>query len=140
LPYTYEVALDEFPTDNDGIIELPMGPVTSIVSVNVGTDSDSLLASSEYTLDDFSVPNRLVPVTIWPAPATATNNIRIIYTAGYELNLSDGQTIPNTIVQAMKLLLADWYKHREDTDINDVQIPNGAQALLRPHRVRLGMA
>ena len=40
-PYTYEIALDEFPTDDDGAIELPMGPVTSIVSVTVGVESDA---------------------------------------------------------------------------------------------------
>jgi uncharacterized phiE125 gp8 family phage protein len=140
LPYTYEVALDEFPIENDGAIELPMGPVTSIVSVTVGTDSDALMDPEDYVLDDFSVPNRLLSADTWATVTASTNTIRIVYTAGYELDLSDGQTIPKTIVQAIKLLLADWYKHREDTDINDVQIPNGVQALLRPHRIRLGMA
>lgn len=141
VPYTYEIALDSFPTENEGAIELPMGPVSSIVSVTVGTGSDSLMDDADYELDDFSVPNRLLPVSgSWAAITAATNTIRIVYTAGYEADLSDGQTIPTTILQAIKLLMADWYKHREDTDINDVQIPNGAQALLRPHRVRLGMA
>ena len=141
LPYTYEVALSEWPTDNDGAIELPMGPVTNIVSVTVGDDSDALMDPEDYVLEDFSVPNRLLPTSgQWTTITAETNTIRIIYTAGYELDLSDGQTIPKTIVQAIKLLLADWYKHREDTDINDVQIPNGVQALLRPHRIRLGMA
>ena len=141
LPYTYEVALSSFPADNDGAIELPMGPVTGIVSVTVGTESDALMDPEGYVLDDFSVPNRLLPVGgSWASAVDSTNAIRIIYTAGYEADISDGQTIPKTIVQAIKLLLADWYKHREDTDINDVQIPNGVLSLLRPHRIRLGMA
>ena len=136
-PRTYEVALDEFPQDG---IELPMGPVTSIISVTVGTDSDALMDPAEYVLDDFSVPNRLVPAVAWPSVTASTNTIRIVYTAGYEVDLSDGQTAPKTCVQAVRLLLADWYKHREDTDMKDVEIPNGVKMLLRPHRIRLGVA
>ena len=140
-PYTYEIALGEFPTDDDGAIDLPMGPVTSIVSITGGVESDALMDPADYLLDDFSVPNRLLPVSgTWPTPAASTNNIRIIYTAGYELDSSDGPVAPRTIVQAIKLLLADWYAHREDVDMKLENIPNGAQALLRPHRIRLGMA
>jgi len=140
-PKTLEIALDEWPTDDDGIIELPMGPVSSIVSINVGTSSDSLMDPDDYVLDDFSVPNRLVPATTWTAITAETNTIRIIYTVGYDgPNSSDGPALPKTIVQAMKLLIADWYKHREDTDAGDERIPNGVLSLLRPHRIRLGMA
>ena len=139
-PRTYEVAMDDFPTDNDGEIELPMGPVTAIVSVTVGTGSDSLMDPDEYQLRTFSVPNKLVPASTWPAITAAPETIRIVYTAGYEPDLSDGQTVPKTVMQAVRLLLADWYKNREDTGPNDVQIPNGVQTLLRPHRIRLGMS
>ena len=138
-PKTLEIALNEWP--DDGIVELPMGPVSSIVSVTVGTGSDALLDPADYVLDDFSVPNRLVPETDWTAVTSSTNAIRIIYTAGFDgPTSSDGPTLPKTIVQAMKLLVADWYKHREDTDAGDVKIPNGVESLLRPHRIRLGMA
>ena len=142
LPYTYEIALDEWPTEDDGAVELPMGPVTSIVSVTVGTDSDALMDPELYVLDDFSVPNRLLPVSgTWTTMTAALNTIRIVYTAGYELDPSDGPVVKKTVVQAIKLMMADWYKHREDTDINDVEIPNGAKVLLGlATRVRTGMA
>lgn len=141
VPKTLELALDEFPTEDDGIIELPLGPVNSIVSVTVGTGSDSEMDSDDYVLDDFSVPNRIVPATIWPTVSASLNSIRIIYTVGYDgPDSSDGPTIPKTVLQAMKLLVADWYKHREDTDVQELSIPNGAFALLRAHRIRMGFA
>ena len=141
-PKILEIALDEFPTTDDDSIQLPCGPVNAIVSVTVGDESDSLMDAEEYILDDFSVPNRLLPATVWPTVTASVNTIRIIYSVGYDgPDSSDGPAIPKTILQAMKLLVADWYKHREDTDTAaEMQIPNGALALLRAHRVRLGMA
>ena len=69
------------------------------------------------------------------------NTIRIIYTVGYDgPDSSDGPTIPKTVLQAMKLLIADWYKHREDTDVHEMVIHNGALTLLRAHRIRMGFA
>ncbi len=141
VPKTLELALDEFPTEDDGIIELPHGPVNAIVSVTVGTSSDAEMDPDDYELDDFSVPNRLVPATVWPTVTASLNTIRIIYTVGYDgPDSSDGPTIPKTVLQAMKLLIADWYKHREDTDVHELVIPNGALTLLRAHRIRMGFA
>ena len=141
VPKTLELALDEFPTDDDGIIELPQGPVNAIVSVTAGASSDAEMDADDYVLDDFSVPNRLIPATVWPTVTASVNTIRIIYTVGYDgPNSSDGPTIPKTVLQAMKLLVSDWYKHREDTDVQEMSIPNGAMSLLRAHRIRTGFA
>ena len=143
VPKTLEIALDEFPgiDADDDYIELPMGPVSAIVSVTAGTGSDSLMDPANYVLDTFSVPNRLVPVTYWPTVTASVNTVRIIYTVGYDSMISsDGPTLPKTIIQAMKLLVADWYKHREDTDVVELKIPNGVNSLLRAYRIRLGMA
>lgn len=139
---TLEIALDEFPTEDDGAIELPMGPVNAIISVTVGEDSDALQDEDTYVLDEFSVPNRLIPVSEWPTATASTNNIRIIYIVGYDAsNSSDGPTIPRTIMQAIKLLLADWYNHREDTSYDRLSaIPNGVKTLLDLHRIRTGAA
>lgn len=138
---TLELALDEFPTDTeDDAIELPFGPVNEIVSVTVGDDSDALMDPADYVLDDFSVPNRLLPATSWPTVTAAPNNIRVIYVAGHDGAVSsDGPTIPRTCMQAIKLLLADWYKNREDTG-GGTRIPNGVQTLLDLHKVRTGFA
>lgn len=142
VPKTLEIALNEFPAEDDGAIELPFGPVNEIVSVTVGTGTDSTMDEADYVLDDFTVPNRLMPASgSWTAITASLNTIRVIYTVGYDgPDSSDGPTIPRGVLLAMKLLIADWYKHREDTDVHEMEITNGAMVLLRPHRVRRGFA
>jgi uncharacterized phiE125 gp8 family phage protein len=149
-PRVLEIALDAFPTtraDGQTWIELPRGPVTEVVSVTIpdaSGDSDdtdaSVMDEADYVLDDFSVPARLVPAASWPA-ASGTNAIRIRYSAGYALD-TDGQTsMPWVARAAMLLILGHLFKNREETTEKAMaHLPNGAEALMRPRRVLLGMA
>ena len=47
--------------------------------------------------------------------------------------------MPNTFVQAIKLMVAAWYENREDTQIGSglvvASLPLGAQALLNGQRI-----
>jgi uncharacterized phiE125 gp8 family phage protein len=137
---TYEIALDSFPIGAMGI-ELPMGPVVSVESVVVGEeDSDSLVDAGTYIFDVFSAPGRIVPVTTWPLMFPASNAVRIRYVAGYGDD-TDSEPLPFAIRAAILLMLGHLYKNREDTVEGVISsLPNGVEALLRPLRVRLGMA
>jgi uncharacterized phiE125 gp8 family phage protein len=136
-PALYEMALDEFP---DGAIEFPVGPVNSIESITVGAGSDSMLDDLTYNLDAFSVPARAVPVAAWPSVTAAPNLIRVRFLAGFGVG-SDDEPLPWEIRAAMLLLVGSLYANREDsTDKPYMSMPIGVDALLRPRRVRLGMA
>lgn len=133
----YEMTLDQFPA---GPIVLPMSPLMSVESVSVGMDSDALLDEGTYTVDDFSSPPRILPVTVWPTVTAAPNLIRIRFVTGYGDGV-EGDPLPPEIRAAILLTLGSLYAHREDeTDKVLTTIPTGAEALLRPLRVRLGMA
>lgn len=136
---TYEAALETFPVGSCPIV-LPDAPIVEVLSLTFGTtssDADALDVDVDFTVDDFGAYAKLVPVDKWPTNGT---NIRITYVAGY-LEDSDSLGMPHAIRQAIVLTLADWYINREDTvDYQPYSLPNGAQALLRPLRVRLGMA
>ena len=139
---TLEIAFDEFP---DGAIELPRPPFVELVTFYAGNDSDGLLTADEdFTVDDYGDMVRLVPVTDWPTVTEATNTIKIRYRAGYSSEAdpdSDSQTLPSSIRAAVLLLLGHLYASREDsTEKAMASIPNGFEALLRPKRVRFGMA
>lgn len=135
---TYEIALDKFPA---GAIELPMPPLVSVESVTAGEDSDGLLDAALYVVDDYSMPARVVPVSLWPTAAAATNLVRIRYVAGYGEDSDGNQPLPFAIRAAMLLMLTHLYEQRSDTsEKHIVSIPNGVESLLRPLRVRLGMA
>lgn len=155
-PKTIEGALDSFPTirlDGRDWIELPWGPVTEIVSVTVAVPqatssdlgsaaSDGILSESMWELDDFSAPARLLPAAgvSWPA-GRGTNAVRVIYIAGYDVDSDGRSTMPWDIRAAVLLTLGDLFSRREDT-VEGVlsRLPSGAESLLRPHRVRLGLA
>ena len=134
----YEGALDELPAE---YIEIPVGPVLYVDSVTTGqaTVSSSDDAEVSFVFDDFSVPARIYPLTSWPSVTAAVNGIRVRFTAGY--GGSDGDALPWTVRAAILLLLGHLYAHREtNTEKALADVPMGTDALLRQHRVRLGMA
>jgi len=135
---TYEIAMDEFPV---GDIELPMPPLVVVESVTAGEDSDGLVDSNLYAVDGYSEPAKVVPVTTWPTVVASTNNVRIRYTAGYGEDSDGNLPLPYVIRAALLLMLTHLYEQRSDSsDKPVISIPNGVEALLRPLRVRLGMA
>lgn len=156
---TLEYALDGFPTvelNGSTAIDLPMGPVREILQVmtpavegftsdDVDSDSsvdspvyaDGELNPDQYSLDDYSKPHRLVPVSGWPAITASTNAIKIRYIAGYAADSDGGDVMPRAARAAILVTLAHLYAHRGD---EDVDLPPAAESLLRPLRVRLGMA
>lgn len=137
-----EVELDVFPNESDDgtdEIELPFGPVIEVRSFDpTGSSSSSSEAVVSYSLDDYSKPNRLRPVGSWPAGGP----IRIRYLAGYGLDSDvDGIELPNAIRAAILLMLGHLYANREaSTEKAMSELPLGVETLLRPHRVRLGLA
>jgi uncharacterized phiE125 gp8 family phage protein len=134
-PKTLEIAMDEFPEDT--IVELPGGPVVSVTSVTVDGE---VVAAENYELDTYTRPDRLLPVTEWAASTATTNAIKIRYVAGYGEG-TDETTIPYALRAAILLVLGHLYEHREDaTEKALASIPLGAQALMRPLRVKRGMA
>jgi uncharacterized phiE125 gp8 family phage protein len=154
VPTVLEIALDEFPCVTRGrwsmspaerlsqqAIELPRPPFVSLVAFTSADDSDGEIDPVTYAVDSYAVPARLVPVSVWPTVVPATNRIKVQWLDGYG-DTSDGHTpIPAAIRQALLLSVADWYNQREDTvDFTPSSLPNGATALMRPKRVRLGMA
>lgn len=146
---TLEIALDRFPSqtlDCTIAVVLPLGPVLEILSVTVGEPgsdsgaSSGTLAPDAYVLDDYSVPARLLPVGTWPA-TTGTNAIKVRYLAGYGVDSDGGVILPRVLRSALLLVLGHLYANREDdTEKALATLPLGAEALMRPLRVRLGMA
>jgi len=133
---TVGIAMDTFP---DGAVELP-SPVIEIISVRKSPESDGeLVPDVDYVLDDWKTPARLLaPSTGWPTVTAATNTVQIILRAGYAVpgDESDPPALPGAIRSAMLLRLGDLFEGREDGADDTAR----AESLLRPLRVRLGMA
>jgi uncharacterized phiE125 gp8 family phage protein len=121
--------LDEFPDE----IELPFPPLSSVTSVaykdSAGTTTT--LAASAYIADTDGPIGRIVPAygTDWPTfTEYPINPIRVTYVTGY-------LECPKQIVQAMLLLIGEWYAKREAGEVSPGCM-NAVKYLLLPYKVR----
>ena len=143
----YRYSVDGSAQPYNAYVELPLGPVSSIVEVSYldGAGLSQVMSAADYVLDDFSRPARLYAAfgTTWPTTQGGPNSAQVTYRAGYDL-LGDSPNpnpIPLSIVQAMKLVLGHLYENRENTtDAKLELLPLGAMALLDHYRVRTGVA
>jgi uncharacterized phiE125 gp8 family phage protein len=124
-------------------VYLPNGPILSVTQATYETyetvqnsDGDDEILPTEhettYTLNTFTGK-----VSGFGVKPTATNNFKIRYEAGFE----ESSPIPKDIKIAMLLLIGHYYEHREEASEKPLSsIPNGVDSILRPNRIRLGMA
>ena len=138
MTQSWTLVLDDWP--RRGAVEIPVQPVQSIQSVRVRDRAGNVTTSPEtdYILDGTSVPPRLVPAQGgWPKPSRSIAGIEIALTAGYGGGPAD---VPGPIRQALLLLTAHWYEHRQPIEIGrpSTRIPDAISDLLLPYRkVRL---
>lgn len=122
-------------------IALPLRPVIAIDAIRVIDEHDvaTTLPTTSYILDGVGRPARIAwrDGTVPPTPGRAINGIEVAFTAGYGPAAAD---VPAPIRQALLLLVAHWYEHREPIEIGSsaTAIPQTVSDLLMPHRgVRL---
>jgi uncharacterized phiE125 gp8 family phage protein len=147
---TYEATFDAFP-DGDAELELPHPPLVSIEAVRYVDAAGDLqtLATDRYTSDrtDPTAGWLLCEASsTWPGAATVANAVRVEYRAGYQVpepdsSAEDADTLPGSIRAALLLMVGHLYENREAVANRQVlELPLGVETLLRPYRVRLGMA
>jgi uncharacterized phiE125 gp8 family phage protein len=92
-------------------VELPVSPVQSILSFTVARSGGPLsVPPSAYILDGQGIAARLITKNAWPQPGVAALGIEITFAAGFGSVPAD---VPAPIRQALLLLAAHWYGHRE---------------------------
>ena len=134
ITQSWRLELDSWPMARP--VLLPMRPLQAVGAVRVrGIDgSPTLVASDNYLVDTVGTPPRLLPVNAgWPAPGRRIGGIEIDLTAGYGAAATD---VPAPIRQALLLLVAHWYEHRDPIEIGapETRIPGIISDLLEPYR------
>jgi len=128
--------LDDWPPGRE--VALPLRPVQSITAVKLYAADESLetLAAGSYLLDGGGSPARLVRRTnaAWPKPSRPAGGIEIAFIAGYG---DAAASVPAPIRQAILLLIAHWYEHREPVEVGSasVPVPPMVSDLLQPYRM-----
>jgi uncharacterized phiE125 gp8 family phage protein len=116
-------------------------PATSIVSVMAYDTDDAAqpVSGTVYRADLVSQPARLVlrHGQTWPTGLRTRQALAVEYTTGW-----DRAQIPGNVRQAVALLAAHWYEHRQPVHIGGAlqEVPFGIDALLQPHCLALGVA
>jgi uncharacterized phiE125 gp8 family phage protein len=139
ITQSWSYFLDAWPATRD--VRLPLRPVQSISAVRLYAADESLqtIPADTYVLDGAGTPARLVrnAGTAWPNPGKPANGIEIAFVAGYG---NSAASVPAPIRQAILLLVAHWYEHREPVELGtpNVPVPPMVSELLLPYRsVRL---
>lgn len=124
-----EQTIEAYPERLSGAIQLPVGPLLSVDSIvyTDSTNTERTVGETDYIADVLSC--RIVPVQPWPTfDAAPINPIKITYIAGYE-------TTPQSVKQAMLLLIGHWYINREAVSTDIVRpIALAVDSLLSVHK------
>jgi uncharacterized phiE125 gp8 family phage protein len=128
----YGYALDAF----DDILDIPAG-FDSLEAITYLDEDHAVqtLDEDEYLVDDWS---RVVyPAETWPTISTRADAVRLHVRGKYTAD-----TVPESIKHAMLLLVGHWYEVREASSVGQAVTltPLAVESLLRPYRIRLGMA
>lgn len=150
---TWELRLDEFPCGwrptslrrdvwHQDIV-LPLAPLIDVESVKYrdANGVEQTLSPAAYRVVGIGDRGRIALVSGQAWPTTHCDwpeGVIVRFVAGYD----DGDsppvaTIPTPIVQAIKLLVSQFYEHREEFVRGDVisRLPQTVEALLQPYRV-----
>jgi uncharacterized phiE125 gp8 family phage protein len=125
---------DQWP--NGSTVKLPIRPVQSISQARVlsATGTPTNLVAADYVLEGQGVPPRFVRTGLaWPQPGRVAAGIEISFVAGFGAAATD---VPLPIRQALLLLVAHWYEHRDPIEIgaSDAAVPKAVSDLLSPFR------
>lgn len=141
ITQTLLLKMDEWPTvcGSPYFIELPRPPLVSVASIAyLDKDNQSQTwASSNYTIDTNRTPGRIALGYNKSLPDTLSGSVNVLtitYVAGYGARTA----VPESIKQAMKLLIGHWFENREDsvTGVLQSSIERGVSSLLWPYRVK----
>lgn len=115
---------------------LPIAPVQSVSNLKyldtAGTEQTLATSVYEAALDGLAPFIRLKAGQAWPGFMAVPDAIRLTLICGY----GDAADVPADIKLAMRLLIADWFRVREDTNVGSIvnPMPNGVRALLENYR------
>jgi uncharacterized phiE125 gp8 family phage protein len=121
-------------------ITLPHPRLVSVTSITYldSNGDEQALPSSGYNIDTISTPGRIAPAQgmFWPILQNyVPGSVKITYVAGSYGDGTEVNTCPQTIVQAMLLLMGHWYQNREAASALTMKtVPMAVDALLSIHR------
>lgn len=132
---TFDLTLEYFPPgpalqQSSGRIRIPNPPLQSVTTLKY-YDSEGTLAT--WDASNYRVlagtPGSIVPVynEDWPTIREQPEAVVVRYVAGY----GDAEDVPQSLKQAVLLLVGHWYENREAANVNAAatELPLAVKAL-----------
>lgn len=138
LTQSWRLVLDAWPAG--GEVRLPVAPLSELTAIRAfDEDGDEhAIGLAQFLVGPGGAPARLVlPATVAGMPVLRQRfGIEIDYVAGF----GDAADVPQELKQALLVLVAHWFEHRDAVVIagSGAVIPFGFDRLIAPYReVRL---
>jgi uncharacterized phiE125 gp8 family phage protein len=132
ITQTWDLYLDQFPTD---AIYLPIGPLQSVTSIKTTTVAgvESTLTATNYQVDTASNPPRITlsDSGAWPGDIRLHQGIVIRLSVGYG---ASGASVPAPLIEAMRIAIRCWYAPLGGTPFALPPPWMGYDALIAPYR------
>lgn len=133
LTQDWRLVLDAWPPS--GLILPPLAPVSGLIAARLRhrTGGETVLPLSRFTLrGDRTPPVIAFEREAMPAPDQPVGGIELDLRLGYGASAAQ---VPADLVQAVRLLAAHLYEHR---DASEAPLPEAVRGLIAPYRrVRL---
>ena len=118
------------------IVYFAMSPFISLVSIHYYNSANSLTAATDSNFEVLGTKNEktISPKTdySWPTTYERSDAIKLTFHAGYGSAITN---VPQSVRQAMLLLVGHWYENREQTVMNRLEnIPYGFEELMSTER------
>lgn len=146
-PALYRAEMSGFPA---GPLCIPLPPTISVDAIEYLDENGNLqtLATSEYRVtglgskDGATVVLDQVAGVVWPPVQVGSDpdTVRVTFRAGFEtLDSPSEAAVPEPLVTAIKLIVADWYDHRSSSVVGTSaqEMPFSAMCLIAPWRLYL---
>ena len=134
IEQAWRIYRDDWPAA--GVVRIRPAPLIRVDAVTVYDDAGvpSLVPAADYLVDTASVPARIRMDRALVAGGREINGIEIDVTAGYG---PDAEDVPETLRQAVLMLVAHWFENREAAQyrVARAEIAHGVSRLVNPHRL-----
>jgi uncharacterized phiE125 gp8 family phage protein len=139
----WQLVLDDWRYDSYECLELPVGPVVSIVNIQYYRSSDNTLqtlADTEYRLNNFHVPAQVELFGTLPDVYDRTDAVIIEYIAGHGAAAANEAAQQAAIEEddkmILKTLLTDFYEFRGENVLGSVSsISRKVDMLLQERKI-----
>jgi len=133
LPATWAAYADSF----ESVLRLRPSPVSEVSSLKYFDSTNTeitAVANTDYYTDLVECPATIQPVSCWPSTYPKPNAVAITFVAGY----ASAALVPESIKQAMLLLIGHYYDRREELviGVSSVEMPKNSTWLLDPYRIK----